>query len=135
MKPNFPIILIFNGVLDLIQSEDNLVEGSLLGFLRSNLKSIAYDNVGNLWEVNFHSERFKDNLISRLLANTIYNPKIQVTSSWKILKEYDLQELKNLIVNFIKEDEDIYTQFVKAKVLIKYVSDAKTFDEIYKILL
>lgn len=135
MKPNFPVILIYNRALDLIPDEENLTKTSLYGFLKDKSNSKAYDNQGKLWELKLHSEKFRDDFITRILANTIYNPKIKVTPKWNVSREYNLIELKSIIKKLIENDDDIFTQFIEAEILIRYVDDAKTFQEIYKILL
>ncbi len=135
MKPNFPVILIYNNALDLIPGDENLKQGSLLGILNGNSNSIAYDSEGKVWELKLDSDKIKDNIITRLLANTIYNPKINVIPKWSILREYELSELKSLLKNFVEKDDDIFTQFVEAEILNQYIFEAKTFEDIYRILL
>ncbi len=135
MKPNFPIILNYNNFLDLIPKEDNLNRASLLGVLKGNLNSEAYDNEGNLWELKLHSEKVKNNFIIRLLAHRIYNPKLNVSPEWKMIGKYNLVELKSLIKKFVQKDEDIFTQFVDAKTLNNYIQKAETPKEVYQVLL
>ena len=135
MKPNFPVILIYNNALDLISGNENLKRGSLLGILNGNSNSIAFDNEGKVWELKLGSDKIKDNFITRFIANTIYNPKIDVIPKWNILREYELSELKSLLKKFVEKDEDIFTQFVEAEILKQYIFEAKTFEDVYRILL
>ncbi|MDI9256868.1 hypothetical protein [Flavobacterium sedimenticola] len=135
MKPNFPIIIIYNDALDLIPAEENLYQASLLGVLNGNSNSKAYDNEGNIWELKLISEKVKDNFFTRLLANTVYNPKINVTPEWKLLEKYKLVELKSFIKKLIENDNDFYTQFVDEKILNEHIENAKSLKEVYEILL
>jgi hypothetical protein len=135
MIPNFPIIIFYNNALDLIPSEENLCRTSLLGMLEGNQDSKAYDNDGNVWELKLLSEKFKDNFTTRFLAHTIYNPQINVTPKWSTSGKYNLSELKNMIQNVIDNDDDIFTQFVEAKILNELIENANNFQEVYKIIL
>ena len=135
MNPNFPIIIFYNNSIDLLLSENKLYHARLLGILKGNLNSIAYDSEGNKWDLKLFSEKVKNNFFIRFLAYTFYNPKISVIPKWNFLENYDLIEIKKQIITLIENDDDIYTQFVTAEELRKLIENANNFKQIFDILL
>ena len=131
MKPTFPLIIFYDKVLDLIPQEENLRKASLSFFLQGTSKHLTFDASNKTWSYEIKSGNIKNNFLTKLLANTIYNPSISVTPQWNYEKNYELDELKKLIYVAIDNDDDILTQFVEADKLKQLLHVASSFKEIY----
>ena len=134
MKPNFPIIVFYEEVLDLIPAEQKLFNATKLAVLKSSL-NVVYDSEFNIWKYELKSERVKNNLFIKFLPNTLYNPIIPVTPIWTLIESSNIESLKNKINVAIDKDDDILTQFVEADELKKQISDTNSFKGIYQLLL
>lgn len=134
MTPKFPIISFYNNAVELIADETFLTRATVLGILKGKNHSLAYDSRGNKWKYELRSTKIKDNLMTKLLSKTIYNPSINVEPLWSSKGKYRIQELKNILIAHIDKDDDILTQFVGAEKLRQAIQNAKLFDEICTVL-
>lgn len=134
MKPKFPIILIYNNAVDIIPNETYLNRAKVLGVLKGNSNSTAFDSDGRKWKFKLTSEKINDNLITRFLANTFYNPTVDVIPEWKKINSFEIEEIKSKLITCIEKDDDILTQFIDSDEIKNYINKAETFDEIYNIL-
>jgi len=131
MKPKFPIISIYKKRgLDIIQSEAIWKKATVLAVLEGNKNSIAFDMEGKKWTYEFKSDKVNNSLVTRFLANTIYNPIIDIRIDWTLMEKYTLQELQNKIHQCINSDDNILTQFVESNFLKKEISESNSFKSI-----
>ena len=134
MKPDFPIIVFYEEVIDLISAEKKLFNATILAVLKCSL-NVVYDSNFNIWKYELKSERIKNNLFTKFLSNTLYNPIIPVKPIWTFIESSNIQSLKNKINVAIDKDDDILTQFVQADKLKKQISNTNSFKNIYQVLL
>jgi hypothetical protein len=132
--PEFPIISIYNHSLDLILVEKELTTATVLGIIKGGADTFAFDCAGNKWTYKLKTDKVNDNFWTRLLANTFYNPVVNVIPEWTILGKYDNEELKGTIINLVDKDDDILTQFVEAETLKVEINKCTSFEEIYAAL-
>jgi hypothetical protein len=134
MKPNYPLISIYNNALELIPDSSILTKATVWAVLNDNTISVAFDGDGRMWTYELIAENVKDNFLTRLLANTVYNPSIEVQPRWTLKENYELSKLKSVLNGCIDKDDDILTQFVEAENIKQDNIDSKTFEDIYAVL-
>ena len=132
MTPRFPIISIFNNALEIIQNESQLTSATVLGVLKGNNNSLAYDINGDKWTYELISDNVKNNFLTRLLANTFYNPSIKVYPKWFKIEKYKLHELKIEINKCVDRDDDILTQYIESDRLKQAINNSSSFDEVFQ---
>lgn len=135
MKPKFPILSIYNEAVDLIPNETSLSKAKVLGLLKGNTNSIAFDSAGKKWTFKLTSDKITDDFMTRFLANTFYNPTVDVIPEWKLLGEFEIDEIKSILIKHIEKDDAILTQFIDSKDIIDYINKATSFEAVYGILL
>lgn len=133
-KPRFPIITIYNKSLDIIPTESHINKASIFGIFKGNLDSVAFDGDGKKWTYKLISDKVKDTFLTRFLANTFYNPVVDVTPIWTNTDIYKVQELKTTINELIDKDYDILTQFVESETLKQEINKSTSFNDISKVL-
>jgi hypothetical protein len=72
--------------------------------------------------------------LSRLLAATIYNPRLAVRYEYRRIGPYDLGVLKEALLRAIDKDDDILTQFHDADHLKRRLAHATSFDDVAEVL-
>ena len=72
--------------------------------------------------------------MTKLLANTFYNPLVDVQPRWTNTGNYKLIELKTVINACIDKDNHVLTQFIEPDKLKKVINYSNTFDEICQTL-
>ena len=77
---------------------------------------------------------FRD-FLTRLLAYTIYNPTVAVIPKWKLISEFELNEIKLELIKCVDDDDDILTQFIDSDQIKNHINTAESFEIIYNILL
>lgn len=130
MKPHFPIISIYNKGIDIIPSEANLTKATALAVLNGRKNTYAFDGNGQKWTYEFTSDKVSDKFLTRFLANTFYNPIVDIKTNWTLMDKYTLEELKKEISDCIDDDDDILTQFIESDDLRKEISDSESFESI-----
>ena len=135
MKPKFPIISFYNNAVDLIPDESYLGQAKVLGILKGNKNSVEYDSDGKKWNLKLTSDKITDSFLTRLLAYTIYNPTVAVIPKWKLISEFELNEIKLELIKCVDDDDDILTQFIDSDQIKNHINTAESFEIIYNILL
>jgi hypothetical protein len=115
MQPKYPLISIYNKGIDLIPDSSSLTKATVLGILNGKYVSFAFDSNDCQWEYQLISNKVKDNFLTRLLANTFYNPIVDVKPIWTLKGNYDIDKLKSLINDCVDQDDYILTQFVESE--------------------
>jgi len=69
----------------------------------------------------------------RLLASTLYNPRVKVRYEYSATN-YSLDDLKRALTKAIDRDDDILTQFREADDLKSRVAKASSFDDVIAVL-
>jgi len=134
-KPTFPLISIYNEeVLELMQSEEGYSNATAFGLIKQKDNNVAFDNKGVKWNYLYKAAKFKNDFITRLLTNTIYNPKLKVTLEWRKIGNYNIAELKEAINRCVDKDDDIVTQFAEGETIKEAVNSSDSFIEITKVL-
>jgi len=72
--------------------------------------------------------------LSKLLANTVYNPRLTVRYEYVSRGPDDLPELRQAVTDAIDKDDDILTQFHEADGLKQQLALARSFDEVVAVL-
>ena len=72
--------------------------------------------------------------LSKLLANTVYNPRLTVRYEYVSRGPYDLSELRQAVSDAIDNDDDILTQFHEADELNQRLALAQSFDDVVAVL-
>lgn len=134
MDPKYPLISIYNDALELIPDSSILTKATVWAVLNGNTNSVAFDNNGRSWTYQLIAENVKDNFLTRLLANTVYNPSVEVQPRWIVKENYELSKLKSEINGCVDKDDDILTQFVEADTIKQAIIGSKTFEQIYDVL-
>jgi hypothetical protein len=69
-------------------------------------------------------------LLQRMLAHTVYNPAVDLTSTWKRVGDFITSELLGLVREGIAKDDDIITQWFDGGKVMKLLQSASTWDEL-----
>ena len=136
-RPTYPIILTDDttGYLDLVDNGDSLNNSNALGLIKGVHKNFqAYDKDGLLWRIEKVDSNYRVNGLTKFLAYTVYNPKINVVLTWKRIGDYKLDVLKNDISKQTDRDDDIITQFEEGEVIKEKVKKCDSFDDIVRTL-
>ena len=72
--------------------------------------------------------------LSKLLANTFYNPRLVVQYQYAPRGRYDVRDLREALGNASDKDDDILTQFRDADELKERLARAQAFDDIVAVL-
>jgi hypothetical protein len=72
--------------------------------------------------------------LSKLLANTVYNPRLKVRYEYEVKGRYHLPELVGALTHAIDQDDDILTQFHDADELKRRLDAATSFDDVVAVL-
>lgn len=131
MKPQAPCIIdykvFFDHVLDI--SAFNSVSSYQFN-ARQTEEEVVYDSAGNKWTYTLSSSSHKRALWKKWVAYWFWNKTIEVDVEWHYKGTYDLSELKQVIIKYIKLDDDILTQFIEEKDLISKVNETQSFQEL-----
>lgn len=134
-KPVFPLIDIYDEhFVDLVPTEAHLSRAAVTEILEEDNHSELYDSEGNVWHYHLVSKGFKDTFWNRILAYTLYNPKYKATPVWSKVREYHIEDLKDVLLDCIDRDEDILTQYEDAEIIKKDISIAFSFVDLVEVL-
>ena len=131
MTPKFPIIMLSHYSVVIIPSLGYLRRSTVLGVLKGMDGNVTFDADGQKWKCELVSNRVKNTFITRLLANTFYNPQVDVQYNWDKIGQYSLAELQSDLNVCIDKDDDLLTQFVEGDILKKAINRADTIEEIH----
>jgi hypothetical protein len=137
MTPPFPIVTIYReNAIDILNGDYPLDQTTLYGYFKHESdKSVYYDKDGFKWTSSIYSQKYKPTLLTKLLANTLYNPTIKVERTWAKIGHYELSELIEKVNHCIDSDDDVLTQFIEGSELKAKVSNSQTFDDIVRTLI
>ncbi|OGX89223.1 hypothetical protein BEN47_07405 [Hymenobacter lapidarius] len=135
-QPQFPLIAIGNnGVPNIIQSASVLSKASVRELTTAYFDTVdLFDNTSVKWKFRQVSANLKISWWTKSLANTIYNPTLDVDIVWTFNGAYHLSELKKKLTNCVDKDDDIITQFEEADVIKAAIGNAMQFDDILIVL-
>ena len=137
MTPPLPIVTInHKNALDILNGDYPLDQTTLYGYIKhKDNNCVYYDKDGNKWTSSFYSRKYKPTLLTRMLANTFYNPIIRIERTWTNIGRYELAELIETVNQVIDLDDDVLTQFTDGSTLKRKVSQADSFDKLVQLLL
>ncbi len=95
---------------------------------------IFFHQDGNRYEVAVAEGQRPLSLLSRVLAATVYNPRIMVLYEYRQLGPYRVDELRRAVVDAIDKDDDVLTQFHTADELKPRLSRAESFGDVVNVL-
>ena len=72
--------------------------------------------------------------VRKLLAYTVYNPRLETTVTYGQPREYALEELKEALRRAVEQDDDILTQFCESDELRQQISAARTHTELLSVI-
>lgn len=132
MKPEFPLILeLKHNYLDLVPDEDAVKSASAYGILYGKGNGICFDSNNRKWRLTLTSSKIKNNTFTKLLAATFYNPTVETVALWEPIGNYEMDELKKMVINCIENDDDVLTQFIEVDEFSDKVSQCNTLQEVY----
>jgi hypothetical protein len=135
MPPQLPLIAISADFLELVDKDYPLNQATAYGLIKgANNVTQYFDKEGNVWRSEIIPKNFRSTFLTRLLAKTFYNPKLDVDRIWTRTRDYNLKELKECICFCIDKDDDILTQFVEADTLKARLRGCNNFKEIVEVL-
>jgi hypothetical protein len=128
MTPPFPIVTIYReNAIDILNGDYPLDHTTLCSFVKHNPdSSVYYDKNGFKWTSSIYSQKYKPTLLTKLLANTFYNPTIEVQRSWVKIGRYELSELIEKVNHCIDLNDDLLTQFIEGSALKAKVNNSQT---------
>ena len=128
-KPHFPIITIYKDFPEISLSERELESVNLLAVLK--VKNVmTFDKEGVKWSYDLRSNQVKDNLWTRLAANTFYNPMVQAQLIWTKVDRYTMAELRETLKECVNKDDDLLTQFMEPAELKSEIDKAQNFQDL-----
>jgi|SRR5690606_7327226 len=134
-KPLFPLIDIYESYyVDLVPAEINLSEAVATEILTEDNHSELYDAQGNVWHYRLVSKEIKNTFISRLFAYFVNDSKHNAMPVWTRVREYHIEDLKDVLKDCVDKDEDLLTQYEEAEVIKKDISIAFSFDDLVAVL-
>ena len=133
-QPQFPIIAANESYFVQVIREAFPERSRVLGVLKQRVDGLFFDCTGVKWTLRITSDRARNTWLSRLLAETIYNPTIPVKFEWTAIGRYQLEELKGAICERLEKDDDVLTQFVEAKVIAGALDKTTSFEQIIGVL-
>jgi len=128
-QPLYPLLIIDpKGWLGW-RTHSQKIRFSLYGALNTK-RWVGFDGSGAKWRVSPDSFRYPDKWWTRLLANTIYNPRFDAELHWQGAGQYTFQELQDEICSLLDRDDDLLTQVTGSEAAKKVVRGCKSFDEL-----
>jgi hypothetical protein len=103
----------------------------LLGIINGfHETKIVFDAVGKKWRASGVRSRWKKSWWLTLLANTVFNPRVDIEVLWRDPEPYTLEDLKLIYTKAVDRDDDILTQFIEADVLKRKIAEAQSFENL-----
>lgn len=136
-QPTFPLICITKGkYLDLIPAESYFSKVATSALIDPSIfdGTFLFDKTGNVWTYKQVSSNFRNNIWTKFLAKTFYNPLLEAQVIWKKVGSYHLDELKDKLKTCVDKDDDIITQFEEADIIKSSIEQAMTFDNVQHVL-
>ena len=136
-EPVFPLISIDNdGVFDIILSAVAFSNASTRILTNTTYfdKIELFDRNSCKWKHRQVSADLKNNWLTKLLANTVYDPILNTKVIWTFDVIYQMNELKEKLKDCVDKDDDIITQFEEADAIKASIGKATNFDEILIVL-
>lgn len=130
LSPSYPLIAANDSYFVQIIPEDVWGTGNVRGVLRQDPDALFYDRNGHKWTKRGSSPKVKPNFLTRLLAETVYNPIVPIHVEWTYAGTYALEELKAAIARQVDKDDDILTQFLDGATVKAEVDAADSFEAV-----
>jgi len=93
----------------------------------------VYDADGKVWRVKEVQSGVKKSWWRVLLANSVYNPSLDIRFVWSEPQAYALDDLKKVYAAAVDLDDDDLTQFVEAAELKAKIVTAGSFDDLVRV--
>lgn len=123
-SPAFPLVYVLGeDLINFITEPETMLRIRASDFISKDMEQngIVYDNAGNKWTFTTSARTFKNSGFSRFLAKTIYNPMVDIDIQWKHEGNYELKEVKDIVVQFVKNDTGIMKQLMGADFLVNTI--------------
>jgi len=132
-EPLRPYIFLSRGAIYICQSEKALTRARVYAVTGNFFSdAAAFDGNGTLWNVSEVLTPYPLNFVRKILARTVFNPRVGIDVHWKSQRQFELDELKNILRQIIDADDDVITQFISAKELKSRIDTASTFGNLLK---
>lgn len=132
-EPLRPYVLLSRGAIYICQSQKALTQASVYRVIGNFFSdAAAFDRNGTLWHVSEVLTPYPLNFIRKFLARTVFNPRIRIDVHWKVHRQFELDELKDMLRQIVDSDDDVITQFISAKELKSRIDKASTFENLLK---
>jgi hypothetical protein len=121
-----------DGYLKLHEELPSTVTATLLGLLRGFwIKSRIFGTGGVVYRVVPEPGTIpKPTLGRRLLANTVYNPRLRIPVRYESAGHYTLAEVKGRIARAVAQDDDVLTQFMEPSEIRAQLDSANSFEDV-----
>jgi len=103
---------------------------SAYAYHRQGWKSVGlFHRDGQRYEVVSVAPDRPRGLFSKILANTVYNPRFVAAFNYRAVGAYGLADLKGAVSAAIRADDDVLTQFHSEEELLDRLARVSTFDD------
>lgn len=135
-EPQAPLILIGRrGDVDVtMETAAGAKQGNRLGVLNLSGYFHYYAADGRVWTQTITCREPRVRWLAALLAETIYNPRVEYHSSWHFERSYPFSELREAICLCIEIDDETLTQWIEPDTLTRRIRDADSFDQVLAVL-
>src|SRR5215218_3059535 len=70
-------------------------------------KGTVFGRYRQKWRSKGVQSAYQKSWWTTLLANTVYNPRVEVTALWNVPEPYEIDELKRAYLDAVDQDDDI----------------------------
>lgn len=124
-----------NGWVDQQEQLEAQLRAKAYGFFRAWWTGVTYfHRDGRRYRVVAVRPSRHLGIVARVLASTVYNPRLEFTIEYDGGVPYELPHLRDAVAAAIRRDDDILTQFHEPDILIARVDQAQSFDDVLAVL-
>lgn len=138
-QPTYPLIIVStNRTVTIIPTEADLCKPTPFGHIRPSDQDVAFDSTGNKWTYRLTSNQSNQVDVSfgkRLLIHALPSPILIVKPAWTKQGMYPLEELKGVITLCVGKGDDLIRQLADGASLETTISQATSFEGLYKTLI
>lgn len=125
-----------NGWADVREQLETSGRHTVLGFHKAWWRGVRFfHRDGSVYEVESAIPERELGLVSKLLAYTIFNPRLSIRYEYCRRGPYELGSLAAAVAEAIEKDDDILTQFADRDDLLDVVSSSTSFDAVVAAIL
>lgn len=125
-----------NGWADVKEQLETSGRHTALGFHKAWWRGVRFfHRDGSVYEVESAIPERRLGLISKVLAYTVFNPRLSIRYQYRRGAPYELSALAGAVAEAIEKDDDILTQFAEREDVLAEVRAATSFDAVVAVFL